>query len=196
MVYVEIMDVALHCAFPERFRASHPALPSSEELKKLYRSYRALDKQYRVVLHKHTKTVAELEMDDLDPARQDELVAEAAKGSTRSEELKKIRYYKMSLIYQHSPCRKCCLVIWRALIVAISIAFLSFTCCSFCNLLDGVPLRYARAPARHDDDASDIGHKALMPNVKMKHMKPVERMKQVDRVNLLGSKRNLQQSLT
>ena len=27
--------------------------------------------------------------------------------------------------------------------------------------LDGVPSRYARAPARHGDDASDIGHMAL-----------------------------------
>ena len=71
-----------------------------EGLIKLYDSYQKLDAQYNTAVVSHSQTVAELENDDLDEERQDELVAMAAKRSLRSTELKKIRDYKLSMIYQ------------------------------------------------------------------------------------------------
>ena len=59
-------------------------------------NYKKLDKQYRGAVKKHSGTVARLEAHGLKLEEQDAFVQEDAKGSTRLEELKKIRDYKMA----------------------------------------------------------------------------------------------------
>ena len=71
-----------------------------KQLKLLYKSYVALDKQYSKAVKEHSEIVAELESEMLEGEEQDEKVVEASKVSARSTELKKIRDYKMSQIYQ------------------------------------------------------------------------------------------------
>lgn len=71
-----------------------------KQLKLLYKSYVALDKQYSKAVKEHSEIVVELESEMLEGEEQDEKVVEASKVSARSTELKKIRDYKMSQIYQ------------------------------------------------------------------------------------------------
>jgi hypothetical protein len=71
-----------------------------EKLKKHYDSYLALDKQYQAAVASQSEYITMLENEELDEEEQDALVTGASKASTRSTELKKIRDYKMTLIYQ------------------------------------------------------------------------------------------------
>ena len=71
-----------------------------EQLKKLHKSYLALDEQYSRSVDSHTTILATLESGKLDGEDLDKKIAEATKVSTRSAELKKIKEHKMSQIYQ------------------------------------------------------------------------------------------------
>ena len=70
------------------------------EMKKLFASFQALEKQYETAVDNHTVVLAELESGNLNDEKLDAKIVEASKHSTRSAELKKIKDHKMSQIFQ------------------------------------------------------------------------------------------------
>ena len=64
------------------------------------KSYLAHDNQHAKAVQSHAAILADLEKDDLEEDELDAKVLEAEKVSKRATELKKIRDYKMSQIYQ------------------------------------------------------------------------------------------------
>lgn len=71
-----------------------------KEMRLLFKSFQALEKQYETAVYNHTLVLAELESGTLKDDKLDQQIVEASKHSTRSTELKKIKDHKMSQIYQ------------------------------------------------------------------------------------------------